>query len=283
MRLGIYLMASAAIALAGTAHANQNQLELQENPELWPIALGNYQGHRPSRLAQINRDNVDDLRVAWQLSTGVLRGHEGGPLYVGDGRLYVHTPFPNRIFALDMNEDGRMIWMHEPDQDPRVIPVMCCDTVNRGLAYADGKLFLNQADNTVIALDAETGELLWSAENGDHTVGETMTMSPLVVGDKVIVGNSGGEFGVRGHITAYDIETGDMVWRGYSTGPDEEVLLDPEETLMLGEPVGEADLGVTTWPDDEWQRGGGAPWGWVTYDPELHLSYYGPGNPGAHP
>jgi lanthanide-dependent methanol dehydrogenase len=218
MKLRMALMASAAVAFAGAAHANQNQLELQDNPELWPAALGNYQGHRHSRLDQINRDNVGDLRVAWQFSTGVLRGHEGGPLYVGDGRLYVHTPFPNKVFALDMNDNGRMIWVYEPDQDPRVIPVMCCDTVNRGLAYAEGKLFLNQADNTVIALDAETGELLWSVQNGDHTVGETMTMSPLVVGDKVIVGNSGGEFGVRGHVTAYDINSGEMVWRATPRG-----------------------------------------------------------------
>ena len=157
---------------------------------------------------------------------------------------------------------------------------MCCDTVNRGLAYAEGKLFLGQADNTLIALDAETGELLWDANNGDHTKGESNTMSPLVVHDKVIVGISGGEFGIRGHMTAYDIETGEMAWRGYSNGPDEEVLIDPETTLMMGNPIGEADLGVSTWPEDEWQHGGGAPWGWVTYDPELDLIYYGTGNPG---
>jgi lanthanide-dependent methanol dehydrogenase len=115
MRLRIALMASAAMAFAGTAYANDNQRELQENPELWPAALGNYHGHRFSELDQINRDNVGDLRVAWQFSTGVLRGHEGGPLYVGDGRLYVHTPFPNKVFALDMNDNGRMIWSYEPD------------------------------------------------------------------------------------------------------------------------------------------------------------------------
>ena len=159
MRFATYLLASAAIAVAGSVHANENQLELQKNPEYWPLQLGNYQGHRHSRLDQINRDNVDQLRVAWQFSTGVLRGHEGGPLYVGDGRLYVHTPFPNKVFALDLNDDGRLIWAYEPTQDEAVIPVMCCDTVNRGLVYADGRLFLNQADNTVIALDAESGEI----------------------------------------------------------------------------------------------------------------------------
>jgi lanthanide-dependent methanol dehydrogenase len=279
MRLHSVLLASAAIVFAGTASANDNQLQLQEDPTLWPAALGNYHGHRYSTLDQINRDNVGDLRVAWQFSTGVLRGHEGGPLYVGDGRLYIHTPFPNKVFALDMNDNGRMLWTYEPDQDPMAIPVMCCDTVNRGLAYADGKLFLGQADATVIALDAESGELLWSADNGDISLGETMTMSPLVVGDNVIVGISGGEFGVRGHMTAYNIDSGEMVWRGYSTGPDDEVLI-TENSTMMGEPI-EADLGISTYPEGEWEIGGGTTWGWVTYDPELDLIYYGTGNPGT--
>ncbi len=203
--------AAAALLFTGTASANENQLELQQRPELWATALGNYHGHRYSTLDAIDRDNVGDLQVAWQFSTGVLRGHEGGPLYVGDGRLYIHTPFPNKVFALDMNEDGRILWVYEPDQDTRVIPVMCCDTVNRGLAYADGRLFLAQADATLIALDAETGELLWSAEAGDHTRGESATMSPLVVNDKVFIGISGGEFGVRGHLSAYNVESGELV------------------------------------------------------------------------
>lgn len=281
MRYRNFLLASAAVMfLAGTASANDGLLELQENPELWPMALGDYSGQRYSKLDQINRDNVDELTVHWQFSTGVLRGHEGGPLYVGDGRIYIHTPFPNKVFALDV-EDGRMIWTYEPDQDPLVIPVMCCDTVNRGPAYADGRLFLNQADGTVIALDAETGELLWSAKNADPSIGESGTMSPLVVNDKVIVGISGGEYGVRAHLTAYNTETGEMEWRGYSQGPDDEVLLDPETALMMGEPIGDKDLGVTTWPEGEWETGGGAPWGWLTYDPELNLVYYGTGNPGT--
>lgn len=281
MKYRNFLMATAAAALlAGSAYANDGLLELQKDPELWPMALGDYAGQRYSKLDQINRDNVSDLAVHWQFSTGVLRGHEGGPLYVGDGRIYIHTPFPNKVFALDM-EEGRMIWTYEPDQDPLVIPVMCCDTVNRGPAYADGKLFLNQADGTVVALDAETGEVLWSAENADPSIGESGTMSPLVVNDKVIVGISGGEYGIRAHLTAYNIETGEMEWRGYSQGPDEEVLLNPETALMMGEPIGDRDRGVTSWPEGEWERGGGAPWGWITYDPELNLIYYGTGNPGT--
>nr|WP_298378924.1 methanol/ethanol family PQQ-dependent dehydrogenase [uncultured Halomonas sp.] len=276
-----YVIATIGLLAATTLQANDNQLELQNNPELWATQLGNYQGNRYSKLDQINRDTINDLRPLWQFSTGVLRGHEGGPLYVGDGRLYIHTPFPNKVFALDLEDQGRIVWTYEPDQDPRVIPVMCCDTVNRGLAYADGRLFLGLANNTLVALDSESGELLWEASNGDHTKGESNTMSPLVVHDKVVMGISGGEFGVRGHMTAYNVESGERVWRGYSNGPDSDVLLDPQKTLMMGEPIGEADLGVSTWPEGEWKRGGGAPWGWVTYDPELDLIYYGSGNPGS--
>src|SRR5690554_143048 len=259
LRMTGYALAAAGFLAVSVAQANQNQLELQQNPELWATQLGNYQGHRFSELDQINKENVNELRSVWQFSTGVLRGHEGGPLYVGDGRLYIHTPFPNKIFALDLEDEGRIVWSFEPVQDSRVIPVMCCDTVNRGLAYADGRLFLGQADNTLVALDAESGELLWEVSNGDHTIGESNTMSPLVVHDKVIVGISGGEYGIRGHMTAYGVETGEMVWRGYSTGPDSEVLLDPSTALMMGEPIGEAELGVSTWPEGEWEQGGGAP------------------------
>jgi glucose dehydrogenase len=119
--------------------------------------LGDYANHRYSTLDQINKDNVKDLQVAWTFSTGVLRGHEGSPLVIGD-MMYVHTPFPNNVYALDLSKGGKIVWTYEPKQDPNVIPVMCCDTVNRGVAYADGMIFLHQADTTVVALDAKTGE-----------------------------------------------------------------------------------------------------------------------------
>ena len=169
-------------------------------------------------MSQINKDNVGDLQVAWTFSTGVLRGHEGGPLVIGDV-MYVHAPFPNTVFALDLNDNGRVIWKYEPKQDPNVIPVMCCDTVNRGVAYGDGKIFLYQADTTLVALDAETGQVVWQAKNGDPAKGETMTSAPLVYKDKVYVGISGGEFGVRGHLTAYNIADGKLAWRGYLDRP----------------------------------------------------------------
>ena len=149
------------------------------------------------RSTRSTRTTSKDLQVAWTFSTGVLRGHEGSPLVIGD-MMYVHTPFPNTIYALDLAQDGKIVWKYHPQQDPSVIGVMCCDTVYRGLAYADGMLFLHQADTTLVALDAKTGEVKWSVKNGDPAKGETNTATVLPVKDKVIVGISGGEFGVRG-------------------------------------------------------------------------------------
>ncbi len=275
-----WLLASVAVFAAGSVSANDSILKNEANPNYWASQLGNYAGQRYSSLDQINTNNVKDLQVAWSFSTGVLRGHEGGPIVVGDV-MYIHTPFPNKVFALDLNNPGRVIWKYESVQDPTVIPVMCCDTVNRGVAVADNKVFLAQADNTLVALDAKTGKELWKVKNGDHTKGETLTAAPLVVKDKVFVGISGGEFGVRGHLTAYDTNSGKMVWRAYSTGPDADVKIDPQKTTMMGKPIGQKDLGVSTWPGDEWKRGGGTTWGWYTYDPALNLIYYGTGNPGT--
>lgn len=266
-----------AVSLAWPASANDGLMQIMGDPNQWVIQTGDYANTRYSELDQINRDNVGNLQVAWTFSTGVLRGHEGGPLVIGDV-MYVHTPFPNIVYALDLTDHGRIIWKYEPVQDPDVIPVMCCDTVNRGLAYADGTIFLHQADTTLVALDAETGAEKWTVVNGDPSKGETNTATVLPVGDKVIVGISGGEFGVRCHTTAYDIATGEQVWRAYSMGPDEEMLIDPETTTHLGTPVG-ANSSLDTWEGDQWEIGGGCTWGWFSYDPDLHLFYYGTGNP----
>ena len=270
--------AAGAAGLSGTpALANDDLMQKISDPKQWVIQTGDYANQRYSALDQINKDNVGDLRVAWTFSTGVLRGHEGSPLVVGD-TMYVHTPFPNNVYALDLNNDGAIKWSYEPKQDPDTIPVMCCDTVNRGLAYADGKVFLHQADTTVVALNADTGEVVWSVKNGDPAKGETNTATVLPVKDKVLVGISGGEFGVRGHVTAYNISDGSMAWRAYSMGPDSDTLMDPQNTTHLGEPVG-ADSGTATWEGDQWKIGGGTTWGWYSYDPELNLVYYGTGNP----
>jgi PQQ-dependent dehydrogenase (methanol/ethanol family) len=280
MKSGWLLSGAAALglmALTLPANANEELMVMQDNASNWAMPLGDYASTRYSTLSQINKDNVGDLKVAWTFSTGVLRGHEGGPLVIGDV-MYIHTPFPNIVYALDLNDDGRVIWKYEPKQDPDVIPVMCCDTVNRGVAYGDNTIFLHQADTTLVALDAQSGEVKWSVKNGDPTKGETGTSAPMVIGDNVLIGISGGEFGVQGHLTAYNVADGSVAWRGFSTGPDDQTLMDPENTTHLGQPVG-VDSGTATWEGDQWQIGGGTTWGWMSYDPELNLVYYGTGNP----
>ena len=264
---------------AGAAQSNENLLQLQKDPNQWVMPNGNYSSQRYSELSQINRDNVKNLRPSWQFSTGVLRGHEGGPLVVGD-MMYIHTPFPNRVFALDLKHPGRAVWRYEPTQDPTVIGVMCCDTVNRGPAYADGKIILSQADTTLVALDAKTGKEIWKVKNGDASKGETATMAPMVFGDKVLIGISGGEYGVRGHVTAYNLKDGTQAWRAYSVGTDQDIKFDPQKTTEMGQPVG-ANSSTRTWEGDQWRMGGGTTWGWFSYDPDLNLIYYGSGNPGT--
>jgi PQQ-dependent dehydrogenase (methanol/ethanol family) len=267
-----------AIIAPGMSTGNDELMELMDNPDNWASATGNYSATRYSELNQINRKNVGDLQVAWTFSTGVLRGHEGGPLVIGD-TLYVHTPFPNKVFAIDLN-DKSIIWRYEPIQDADVIAVMCCDTVNRGLAYADGKIFLHQADTHLVALDAKTGELIWRIKTGDPKAGGSNTNAPVVIKDKVLTGIAGGEFGVRGFLAAYNISDGSLAWKGYSVGPDTEMLVDPDKTTHLGKPIGK-NSSTNTWEGDQWKLGGGTTWGWYTYDPDLNLVYYGTGNPGT--
>ena len=278
MRKLLYATSLGVIAAfaAGAANANDELHKMAQNPKDWVMPAGDYANTRYSKLNQINASNVGKLQVAWTFSTGVLRGHEGGPLVIGN-MMYLSTPFPNKVYALDLSKDNQIVWKYEPKQDPNVIPVMCCDTVNRGVAYGDGKIFLHQADTTLVALDAKTGQVVWSVKDGDPAKGATGTSAPLVVKDKVLIGISGGEFGVQAHLTAYDIKTGKQVWRGFSEGPDDQILVD-DKTTELGKPIGK-DSSLKTWQGDQWKIGGGATWGWISYDPELNLVYYGSGNP----
>ncbi|MBZ9771070.1 methanol/ethanol family PQQ-dependent dehydrogenase [Mesorhizobium sp. CO1-1-8] len=278
-----YILTTAAFLSLGaafTASANEDLAKLASDSKNWAMQTGDYANTRYSKLNQITADNVKNLQVKWTFSTGVLRGHEGGPLIIGDV-MYVHTPFPNNVFALDLKNDGKILWKYEPKQDPNVIPIMCCDTVNRGVAYGDGKIILNQADTTVVALDAKTGKVVWSVKNGDQTdggKGESGTAAPVVIKDKVLIGVSGAEFGVRGWLAAYNLKDGKLAWKAYSEGPDADTLIDPEKTTHLGKPVGK-DSGTNTWEGEQWKTGGGTTWGWYSYDPKLNLVYYGTGNP----
>src|SRR5258707_14492284 len=261
----------------GAAYANEELNKMAQNPKDWVMPAGDYANTRYSKLNQITAANVGKLQVAWTFSTGVLRGHEGGPLIVGN-MMYVHAPFPNTVYALDLSKENKIAWKYEPKQDPNVIPVMCCDTVNRGVAYGDGKIFLHQADTTLVARDAKTGKVEWTVKNGDRGKGATGPSAPLVVKDKVLIGISGGEFGVQCHVTAYDLKSGKQVWRAFSEGPDDQIMVDPEKTTVLGKPVGK-DSSLKTWQGDQWKIGGGCTWGWMAYDPGLNLVYYGSGKP----
>jgi PQQ-dependent dehydrogenase (methanol/ethanol family) len=278
MRARLWLLAAiAACGMASVASANDELMKLEKDANQWVMPTGDYANQRYSTLNQITKDNVKNLRPAWTFSTGVLRGHEGAPLVIGDV-MYVHSPFPNYVYALDLNNAGRIIWKYEPKQDPSVIPVMCCDTVNRGVADGERQKILKQGQAHGVALEAKTRKEKWRVANGDPKKGETMTSAPMIVKDKVIVGISGGEFGVQGRVTAYNLADGKMVWNAASVGPDDQILFDPEKTTAMGKPVGK-DSSVKTWQGDQWKIGGGATWGWYSYDPQLNLIYYGSGNP----
>ncbi len=278
-RFALVILGS-ALTLPGIAAANADLEKLAADPKNHAMQAGDMYNQRYSKLTQISAQNVGKMQVAWMFSTGVLRGHEGSPLVI-NGMMYVHTPFPNKVFAIDLDTQ-KIKWRYEPKQDVAVIAQMCCDTVYRGLAYAENKIFLQQADSTLVALDAGTGKVIWSVKNGDPKVGAVNTNAPHVFKDKVITGISGGEWGVRGFLAAYDINTGKQVWKAFSTGPDQEMLIDPDKTMTWTDgalkPVGK-DSSLKTWQGDQWKIGGGTTWGWYSYDKALNLLYYGTGNP----
>src|ERR1035437_1842581 len=160
-------MAVALVAVAAPvlASANADVEKNIANSDNWATQAGDMLNQRYTKLKQINTGNVGKMQVAWTFSTGVLRGHEGSPLVV-DGTMYLHSPFPNKVWALDLDTQ-KIKWKYEPKQDSAVIAQMCCDTVNRGLAYAEGKVILQQADSMLVALDAKSGKVVWSTKNGD--------------------------------------------------------------------------------------------------------------------
>jgi lanthanide-dependent methanol dehydrogenase len=249
------------------------------NPAEWPTSAGDYANTRYSPLDAIRPDNVKEMKLAWRFDTEVARGHEAAPIVVGNS-MFVTTPFPNRVYAFDLTRPGAPPrWTYEAKAEERARGVACCDVVNRGAAVANGKVFFNTLDNHTIALDASDGHELWNVTLGDLNRGESMTMAPLVVKDLVLVGNSGGEFGVRGWLTALGAADGKLRWRAYSTGPDADALIGPWFQPFYPQDRG-ADLGVKSWPPDKWKLGGGTVWGFISYDPALDLIFYGTGNPG---
>jgi PQQ-dependent dehydrogenase (methanol/ethanol family) len=261
-----------------TATTGPSDVRVAEDGQ-WTMAMKDHANTRYSGLDEINASNVNRLRVMWTFSTGINAGHEAPPLVVGS-TMFVTTPHPNIVYALDLGMPGAPVkWTYDPKPPGAAKGVACCDVVNRGAVYWNGSLILVTLDGRAIALDAGTGAERWVTPLADIARGETMTMAPIVAGDRVIVGNSGGEFGVRGWIAALDASTGSIAWRAYSTGPDRDVLIGPKFKPHYEQDRGK-DLGVSSWPPDAWKTGGGTVWGWISYDPALDLVYYGTANPG---
>lgn len=308
------ILAAGMLSMLSTAALAGTELEkLMQDENQWAAPRKDYANTGYSKLAQINRGNVKNLKLAWSFATGVNRGHEGAPLVIND-IMFIHTAFPNNVYALDLNNDQKILWSYFPKQDPSTQALLCCDNVNRGLGYGEGKIFLQQNDGILVALDAKTGAKIWDVKVTDPKTGASNTNAPHVIKDKVITGCSGGEFGVRCHISAYMVKDGALAWRAYSTGNDQDVLIgkdfnaaNPHYSALSvyadvngGNKLGgsfkplnkdqlkypEKDLGVRTWLKPQarlegWQTGGGSTWGWYSFDPKLNLMYYGTGNPGV--
>ncbi|HLJ13809.1 MAG TPA: methanol/ethanol family PQQ-dependent dehydrogenase [Bryobacteraceae bacterium] len=255
------------------------QIQNQPDDGQWVMPAKNYASTRFSTLDQITPANAKNIKLAWTFSTGVTRGHEAAPLIVNN-TMYIVTPWPDDLYALDLTKPGApMKWVYHPDPSPASQGVACCDVVNRGAAYFNGKIYYNTLDVQTVAVDANTGKQVWKTRLGDINLGESITMAPLVVKGKVLVGNSGGEFGVRGWMAGLDADSGKIAWRAYATGPDKEVLIGPNFKPFYAEDRG-PDLGIKTWEGEAWKIGGGTGWSWISYDPDLDLIYYGTSNPG---
>ncbi len=246
----------------------------------WTLPAGDYANTRYSPLAQINTQNVQNLHMVSSYSVGIPHGFEGQPLVVGS-TLYMVTPYPNNLIALDLTKPGfPQEWIFEPHPDIRSVGIACCDVVNRGAVYADGKIIYNTLDAYTVAVDANTGKLVWRTQVGDIQLGETITMAPIVVKNVVLTGISGAELGVRGRLTAIDVATGKILWRAWNSGSDADARIGADFKPFYKKDQGK-DLGLTTWTPGQWKLGGGTIWGWISYDPELNLIYYGTGNPGV--
>ncbi|MFL6844035.1 MAG: PQQ-dependent dehydrogenase, methanol/ethanol family [Allosphingosinicella sp.] len=244
----------------------------------WTMPSKDYASTRYSGLNQINGSNVARLKLAFSFDTNNRRGQEAAPLVVGS-TMFITTPYPNYIWALDLTKNGKPKWVFRPHPQPASQGVACCDVVNRGAVFSGGRIYFTTLDGSVFAIDAASGHQVWRANLANINRGETITMSPLVAGGKVLVGNSGGEFGVRGWLVALDAGSGRVAWKAYNTGPDKDVLIGPGFHPFYAMDRGK-DLGVHSWPAEAWKIGGGTVWGWLSYDPKTKTIFYGTGNPG---
>ena len=237
----------------------------------WPVHGGTDLEQRFSPLAQINVDTVGQLGLAWSVEFDSNRGQEATPIVTG-GVMYVSTAW-SRVYALDAGT-GRELWRFDPKIAGREGFTACCDVVSRGVAVADGRVFLGALDGRLIALDAKTGKTLWSVQTTDLTKPFTITGAPRVIGDKVIIGNAGSDYGVRGFVTAYSAATGQQRWRFYTVPRDPRA---PPDGAASDRVLKEKAL--PTWAGHWYDYGGGgSPWDAIVYDPELRQVYVGVGN-----
>ncbi len=269
-------LALAVLLTLGAASANAELLRIQRDASQWAMANGNYQGWNYSPLSQITNYNVKNLQVKWTLQLGVTDSLEAPPLVIGN-TMYILTPKPNTVYALDLAREGYILWSYRVDQPNLDQAKACCGAQSRGLAYADGKIILNSLDGQLIALNATTGEVIWNTQVTDLSITETTTNAPLIVGNNILIGNEGGERGIRGWVAAHDLQTGEQLWKYYSTGPNEDMGIGERwAPFYASDKV--ANPGVDSWYGDSWKLGGGTTWGYFTYDPESNLFYYGTAN-----
>ncbi len=273
----------------GMGSANEEISARQKDPNQWGAPGGDQGLKRHSQLSDITTANVSKLQMIWSQSSGTLRGHEGQPLVIqnvgGKPMMYMISGWPNIVQALDLTDPDNpvQVWNYvkTSGRDESAVPRACCDTVNRGLSFADNKVVFGTLDGYIIALDALTGKEIWVVKHAFPEHGETVTSVPIIAEDKVIAGFGGDEFAARGRLVAYDLKTGKVVWKCHSTGSDKDVCITPDTNKAHPEygTYGK-DLGIHTYPNDEWTRGGGSPWAWYSYDPALKLVYASTGNPG---
>lgn len=271
--------ASPAASSAAAPQAAEAPPWVPKDDGQWATPEKNDAATRFSALNQINVRNVQNLQVAFTFSTGTLHGFEAPPIVVNN-TMYILTPWPNKLYALDLTKPGAPLkWMFNPHPARSSQGEACCDTVNRGPFYWKGEIIYNTLDGNTLALDADTGKLKWKTKLAYINLGETITMAPMVVKGVVLVGNSGGELGVRGWLAGLNAKNGKLLWKAYATGPDKDVLIGPDFHPFYAFDRGK-DLGVKTWPPGAWKTGGGTFWGWIAYDPDLNLIYYGTANAG---
>ena len=225
-------------------------------PQNWLMYSGDYKSRRYSGLNQVHRKNASRLQMQWVYQLGALDRAETTPLVV-DGVMYI-TEAPSNVVAVDA-ATGRPYWRYDHELADEL--VICCGRNNRGVAVHGDRIFMSTLDAHLVSLDSKTGNVLWDVQMADSKVGYSKTAAPLVIGNKVITGIAGGEYGIRGFVDAYDVKTGSLDWRFYTIpGPD-----NPDNQ---------------TWEGDSWRTGGSASWMTGSYDPELNLIYWGTGNPG---